>query len=319
MAALPPSQPTRAHTHTHTHSLTEEDTRINTEIHAVFIDIQTTLSLLSCRIAAVVAFGPLLVVPLVLKYAVPSSWEALQPSANFDTFEAELWALAAFYIFLTMRNGWELGKVAAAHRETCLHLVTQAAKAQALLETAMPRPIARALISGMPAAQLTRSFPSASIAFIALTDFENLATKMEPYELLYWLDACYSTFDRLIDLYGEAINKIETVSNVYLVSAGLPLEDSSHNVALASFCADVMELCSNVMGSAVNVKIGINRRELPPPPPLPSIPRLSSLDRTICSSNVGPLCSGPVTAGIIGQSRRFYRVFGDTGAFPFRL
>jgi hypothetical protein len=207
-----------------------------------------------------VAFLPLVIVPVGLRYAgFDAIWEVAHPKAAFDTFEAELWFLAVFYIFLTLRNGWELGKAAAAHRETCLLLISQASKAQALLETAMPRSIARALIVGQPAAELTRSFPSASIAFIALTDFEQLATTLQPYELLYWLDACYSTFDRLIDLYGEAINKIETVSNVYLVSAGLPEDDPDHHVALASFCADVLELCGNVMGAAVNVKIGINR------------------------------------------------------------
>lgn len=59
------------------------------------------------------------------------------------------------------------------------------------------------------------------------------------------------------------------------MTAGLPLEDPEHHVALASFCADVLDLCANINGARVNVKIGLN--------------------------------SGPVTAGIIGETRRFYR------------
>lgn len=122
-----------------------------------------------------------------------------------------MWAIVALYVSLTLRRGWLASQSVTAERQTCLHLVAQAAKAQALLETAVPRSVARALIAGVPAAALTRSFPSASIAFIALTDFEERAVSLGPHELILWLDACYSVFDCLIDLYGEAINKIETV------------------------------------------------------------------------------------------------------------
>jgi adenylate cyclase len=103
---------------------------------------------------------------------------------------------------------------------------------------------------------------------------------LQSHELLQWLDDIYGTFDRLIDMYDEAINKIETVGGVYLVSCGLPVWMPQHSITLAQFCADVMDLCENINGSRVNYKIGIN--------------------------------SGPVTAGVIGRSRQFYRVFGDT-------
>jgi class 3 adenylate cyclase len=122
-----------------------------------------------------------------------------------------VWAIVALYVSLTIRRGWLASESVTAERLTCLHLVAQASKAQALLETAVPRSVARALIAGVPAAGLTRSFASASIAFIALADFEERAVHLGPHELILWLDACYSVFDCLVDLYGEAINKIETV------------------------------------------------------------------------------------------------------------
>ena len=68
------------------------------------------------------------------------------------------------------------------------------------------------------------------------------------------------------------------------MTAGLPLEDPEHHVALASFCADVLDLCANINGSRVNIKIGLN--------------------------------SGPVTAGIIGETRRFYRCVLDPSPRP---
>ena len=95
-----------------------------------------------------VAFAPLLSVPIALRFAAPNSWEARHAS-SFGTFEAEVWAVSALYVALTLRRGWLASESVTAERQTCLHLVAQAAKAQALLETAVPRSIARALIAGV--------------------------------------------------------------------------------------------------------------------------------------------------------------------------
>jgi hypothetical protein len=48
-------------------------------------------------------------------------------------------------------------------------ILERAAAAQALLETAVPRVIARELLAGTPAHELTRSVSSASVAFVYLT------------------------------------------------------------------------------------------------------------------------------------------------------
>ena len=164
-------------------------------------------------------------------------------------------------------------------------LLLLTSKAQALLETAVPPPIARALMSGVPARQLTRSFPSASVAFIALTAFERLVRELPPHALLRRLDGIWDTFDALLDQYDEAILKVETVAGCYVVAAlpGLSAElpPREHVAALAQFCLDVLELChEGIDGERVDVKIGIN--------------------------------VGPVTAGVIGSSRQFFRLFGNT-------
>ena len=75
------------------------------------------------------------------------------------------------------------------------------------------------------------------------------------------------------------------VANTYLLSTGLPLDDDEHVDVMCAFAADLLAMCLNVPGVGhVRVRIG--------------------------------LACGPTTAGVIGQSRRFYRVFGDTGACP---
>lgn len=105
----------------------------------------------------------------------------------------------------------------AARHETLI----RASRSQALLETAMPPTIARALLVGTPAFDLTRSFAGASIAFIALDDtrgeggsgggVEAAAAGGDPAALLAWLNAVFVAFDGLVDAYGERVNKIEVV------------------------------------------------------------------------------------------------------------
>lgn len=73
------------------------------------------------------------------------------------------------------------------------------------------------------------------------------------------------------------------VANTYLLSTGLPVEAADHAHVMAAFAADLLALCKHV----------------------PGVGRVSA--------RVGLHC-GPVAAGFVGRSRRFFRVFGDTGA-----
>jgi class 3 adenylate cyclase len=231
------------------------------------------------------AFLPAVVVPLVLA----THFEDTKEAAFLRTQATVFWAryacemiIICCILFCNFLNG--LASSAEARQENSVRhrLFAQATKAQALLETAVPPPVARALLSGKPAHELTRSFPSATIAFICLTDFEHMVTTLQPHALLHWLDDIYGTFDRLIDLYDESIIKIETVMGTYVVAAlpGISADIEDHTIMIAQFCADVLELCASINNQLVNVQIGIN--------------------------------CGQVTAGVIGRTRQFFRLFGDT-------
>ena len=60
----------------------------------------------------------------------------------------------------------------------------QAARSQALLETAMPADVAQALMKGASMASLSAHFDSASVAFIALAGFDELMATLAPDEQL---------------------------------------------------------------------------------------------------------------------------------------
>jgi hypothetical protein len=117
-------------------------------------------------------------------------------------------AFILYVVAMSLQYGRHAAVEARRERATRRKLLAQVAKAQGLLETAMPPVVARAIMSGLPAHSLTRSFPSASIAFICLSDYESHVGTMEPAALLSWLDGIWGTLDRLVDLYAETGSRL---------------------------------------------------------------------------------------------------------------
>lgn len=149
---------------------------------------------------------PLLFQPLALLF--PSSWEAMH-LYNFVThFAFEIFGCSLFAA-VTLVGSYRFAKAGQFARKTQNDIISEAAQSQALLETAMPPTIARALLQGAAPETLTQSFASASIAFVALEDFKGVGTD-QPKLVLDWLDRVYTAFDGLVDSYGNGVNKVGT-------------------------------------------------------------------------------------------------------------
>jgi hypothetical protein len=161
------------------------------------------------RVVIAAGVGPLLLLqPVAL--AIPSSWEFQNRIIFLTLFSIE----APVYVgvaVLALLCSYGAGAALRSSRALLSQLRMQAARMQGLLEAAMPPVIARALLDDIPAADLTRSFEFATIAFVSLEDYE-AKTSGDPVALVAWLDAVYVAFDALVDAYGERVNKIEIVS-----------------------------------------------------------------------------------------------------------
>jgi len=130
--------------------------------------------------------------------------------------------------------------------------------------------------------------PSASVVFADVVDFTGLAANATPRDLLLILNQIFSTFDRLAARHG--MEKIKTIGDAYVAVAGAPVAREDHARA------------------AVEMAVEMHR----------AVARLGGLRRRGLKLRVG-VASGPITAGVIGENRWAYDVWGDTVNLAARM
>ncbi len=143
----------------------------------------------------------------------------------------------------------------------------------------MPRPIAERLLHERRV--LVDQFPEATVLFADIVDFTSLAARVEPEEMVEWLNDVFSTFDELAERHG--LEKIKTIGDAYMVAAGLPVARPDHASAAARMALDIRALAKRMTtpdGEPFHIRIGLH--------------------------------SGPVIAGVIGMSKFSYDLWGDT-------
>jgi class 3 adenylate cyclase len=148
-----------------------------------------------------------------------------------------------------------------------------------LLTNIMPPLIAQRLKGGER--YIADFFPSASILFLDIVGFTDWCLRMDAMAMVEQLNSLFALFDVEINKLG--LEKIKSVGDAYLVAGGLPNPHSDHAQAMAS------------LALAIQARIGeMNKHRLQP-----------------WCIRTG-ITSGPVVAGVIGEKRFIYDVWGDT-------
>ncbi|OBA92443.1 hypothetical protein A5642_09360 [Mycolicibacterium mucogenicum] len=153
------------------------------------------------------------------------------------------------------------------------------ARTEEILYNVLPAPIADRLRDG--ALTIADSAPSVSVLFSDIVGFTPLSETLTPEALVRLLDALFRAFDELCDQRG--IEKIKTVGDAYMAVAGLPNPDEDHAASMAELALDMQR----------------------------TVTRLSSSWPSPISMRIG-ISSGPVVAGVIGQRKFIYDLWGDT-------
>ena len=152
-------------------------------------------------------------------------------------------------------------------------------RSESLLFSILPRKIAKRLTQNR--GTIAQEYPIASILFADIANFTPLSEKLTPTELITLLNELFSEFDRLVEHHG--VEKIKTIGDCYMVASGVPNPRPDHAQAIASLAIDLVRHINNFAQKyryPINLRIGIH--------------------------------SGGVVAGVIGQQKLMYDLWGDT-------
>ncbi|HEY5947424.1 MAG TPA: adenylate/guanylate cyclase domain-containing protein [Kofleriaceae bacterium] len=148
-----------------------------------------------------------------------------------------------------------------------------------LLLNVLPAPIADRLKSGE--GLIVDRFDAVSVLFADIVGFTALSSRIPPIQLVTMLNELFSTFDKLAEKHG--LEKIKTIGDAYMVVAGIPMPVANHAHAIAHMALDMLasvEQFAIKHESDLSIRIGIH--------------------------------TGPVVAGVIGQKKFIYDLWGDT-------
>jgi class 3 adenylate cyclase len=148
-----------------------------------------------------------------------------------------------------------------------------------LLLNVLPAPIAERLKSGEDT--IVDRFEAVTVLFADIVGFTSLSSRVAPEALVTMLNELFSEFDKLAEKHG--LEKIKTIGDAYMVVAGIPHPVANHAHAIAHMALDMLMVIDDFAKrhkSDLTCRIGIH--------------------------------TGPVVAGVIGQKKFIYDLWGDT-------
>ena len=143
----------------------------------------------------------------------------------------------------------------------------------------LPATIAQGLKAGER--PLADRFEGVAVLFADLVGFTAISEHLTPEEVVELLDGLFSEFDAMAE--RHQLEKIKTIGDSYMVVAGLPDPRSDAVEAVLEMAVEMQRLVASFRtptGSELRLRIGID--------------------------------VGPVVAGVIGEKKFTYDLWGDT-------
>jgi adenylate cyclase len=139
-----------------------------------------------------------------------------------------------------------------------------------------------------PGVRIAEAFDEVSVVFIDAVGSTAQAARAAPEDFAATLDELFRRFDRLADRHG--LERIKTIGDAYMAVAGAPVPMDDHVGGAAGMALDVLSEAKEVQwpsGDAVRVRVGV--------------------------------ATGPAAAGVIGDRKFAYDLWGDTVNLASRL
>ncbi len=155
-----------------------------------------------------------------------------------------------------------------------------------LLESVLPKGIAKRMNEGED--QIVDQFTDATVVFADVVDFTRFAMEKDPSVSMHLLRDLFARFDAVVNRYD--LEKIKTIGDCYMFVAGTPNARGDHCEAAVDAALDLLFETNQMaiaLGQDLNIRIGLH--------------------------------SGPLVAGVVGDHRFVYDLWGSTVNIASRL
>ena len=135
-------------------------------------------------------------------------------------------------------------------------------------------------------------YENVTILFTDFEGFTKIAERMSPEELLKTLDASFTQFDKIIE--KNNLEKLKTIGDSYMCAGGLPIKNKTHPIDACLAGLELKRMMTQI--KELQDSLGLDFWEL----------------------RIGIHC-GPVIAGVIGEKKFAYDIWGDAVNTASRL
>jgi class 3 adenylate cyclase len=169
-------------------------------------------------------------------------------------------------------------------------LTAEKAKTERLLLNILPEPVAEELKKTGKVAP--RLYDHVTVLFSDFKGFTSIASTMPAAKMIRELEVCFSAFDKIVQKYN--LEKIKTIGDGYMCAGGVPIANKTNPLEAIKAALDMIDFMRRRMEQKMargepffEIRIGIN--------------------------------TGPVIAGIVGEKKFAYDIWGDTVNLASRL
>jgi guanylate cyclase len=237
-------------------------------------------------IAAFGAFAGFVVLSGVLDPWLAARAEPMPEAVIVVFFVLDLLGVASVtflvLVYFVRQRQRALDELDLAHRELQAEqalLRQEQARSESLLRNILPGEIAERLKAG--ASVIADTYEAVTVLFVDIVGFTPLAQRLSASELVALLDRVFRELDGLSERYG--LEKIKTVGDAYIAVAGLPVPTDARATAIAAaeMALEVFPAVERAAGTGMPLRLRVG------------------------------LHTGPVVAGVIGQRKFAYDLWGD--------
>jgi class 3 adenylate cyclase len=217
-----------------------------------------------------------------LKVYILQSWYLSIPALifYFIFFLLVIWAIYEQLDLRFARKQYMLEKIINMRTED---LIIEKEKTEKLLANVLPKNTATEIIEKGKATKIKYNF--VTVLFSDIQGFTKIAEEMNPEVLIDELDKFFFYFDSVVEKYG--IEKIKTIGDAYMCAGGIPEKNRTNPV--------------EVILAALEMKVYMNR-----------LKESSDLEgMKFWDIRIG-IHTGTVVAGVVGQKKLSYDIWGDT-------